>query len=74
MGIIRGNPLVSFVLEVDEYEELKTWAERYGISVAQMARGLYRYGLELTAKEFTEDWLGIVRGGVLLSEKEGEEN
>ena len=53
----RKNPLVSFVLDDLDFKHLKLVSATYGVSIAQVARGYFRVGLDkkpggLTAVKF----------------------
>lgn len=68
----RANPLLSFVLDGVEYEQLNSIAAIHGVSVAQIARGYFRMGRELVrakavrwgdSPKTVEQQLDIVRLG-----------
>lgn len=44
------NPIVSFVIKREEMKKLQEFAERHACSIAQVARGAMRVGIEDSAR------------------------
>lgn len=65
--ISRPNPLVSFVVTKEEMDLLIKLSEKSGVSVAQIARGLFRIGVD--AKE-NYSLLSLLGFGVIESQND----